>query len=153
MGETFGYPERRTFIAAKFLAKPLAIGRGGRPQIHGDVENPAIHHRDELGLGGGINLEMQTAENAATGSGVIVLDKTHRLSDRLIKNPSIPVLYEKSLVISVNGRLENQNVRQTGLSSFHVFGFGGCDPSLSLGDTIDTVHIPDFVSLSGQVVL
>jgi hypothetical protein len=45
--------------------------------IHSDIENSPFHNGDQLGLSGGRELEMQSAQRARTlGSRLVVLDET-----------------------------------------------------------------------------
>jgi len=119
MSKTLGYPQRSSLVAAKFLSDPFPERWRSGPQIHRHIENLPAHHGDQLGLGDGGNLVMQTTKNTSFGTGVVILNKPHLSSDCLVELPLVPRLKEKTAVIMKDARPNYQDIRQRCLLDVH----------------------------------
>ena len=118
MSKTLGYPQRSSLVAAKFLSDPFPERWRIGPQIHCDIENFSTHHGDEVGLGSGRDLIVQSAKNTSFGTGVVVLNKPDLSSDSLVELPLVPRLKEESaLIVDMRGRTKKTPGKDVALIS------------------------------------
>src|SRR5664280_224559 len=120
-GEAMGKPgwniKLPLAVGREIHAVPLPEGAGAAPDVHRDVEDLALPDRDQFPLGQWI-LEMQSAQRTALGKGEIVLDE--RGADSRFAIPSfIPRFQEKSPMVTVNIRFDDQEAFQSAVDDLH----------------------------------
>ena len=105
-------------LAAQFHADPLAEGRRRRVDVHGHVPDRTPDRAHQLALGMPA-LQMQAAQHAAPGLGVVVLDELH-IEPREVGVPgAVVALQEETPGVPVDIGLQNENARQLRLNALH----------------------------------
>ena len=102
VGEAAGYEELFLVFFGEQLSVIFPVGRGTRPQVHGDIKNLTLNAPHKLGLGI-VDLEMQPAQHAFGAHALVVLHEVD-VEPGLRHVPGGPGLHKISAAVSMHRR-------------------------------------------------
>ena len=120
MRKPFRDPQLSLVFPRKVNANPLPEGRGAFTDIYRHIKNFTCNTTHQLALGMGRQLIVQPTQHPFRRFGVIILHKGHRIPYRLLKQPVVKTLKEKTTLITKYFWLKDKHIWNCCLDYIHM---------------------------------